>query len=93
VKIGEEHKDTPQSIYFPFSALPWLRQQIVRMLEEHDGSQRIAKMPKILAWATPGFSNSSNFHPILLSLLVITHQSATPKTEQRWQQLNVEQER
>jgi hypothetical protein len=71
VKIGEEHKDTQQSIYFPFSALPWLRQQIVRMLEEHDGSQRIPKMPKILSWATPGFSNSSNFHPILLSSLTL----------------------
>jgi hypothetical protein len=59
VKISEEHKVTKEhSVYFPFSALPWLRQQMVRMLEEHDGSQRIPKMPKILSWATPGFSNS-----------------------------------
>jgi hypothetical protein len=58
VNSGEHKVTTEQSIYFPFSALPWLRQQMVRMLEEHDGSQRIAKMPKILAWATPGFSNS-----------------------------------
>jgi hypothetical protein len=56
VKISEEH--TERCLYFPFSALPELRKQMVKMLEEHDGSQRIKESPKIPEWITRGFSNS-----------------------------------
>jgi hypothetical protein len=54
VQISEEHKDTEQSLYFIFLALPWLREQMVKILAEHDGSERIGEMPKIPKWATRG---------------------------------------
>jgi hypothetical protein len=54
VKVSEEH--TEQWLYIPFSALPELRQEIVDILEEHDGSQRIGEIPTIPEWATQGFS-------------------------------------
>jgi hypothetical protein len=50
VPISEEH--TEHQLYFPFSALPWLRQKMVKMLADHDGSERIGEMTKIPEWAT-----------------------------------------
>jgi hypothetical protein len=53
----EKHKHMEQQMYFPLWALPWLRQQMVKMLAEHDGSERIDEMPTVPEWATRGFSN------------------------------------
>jgi hypothetical protein len=43
VLICEGKKRKEQSLNFPFWALPWLRQQMVKMLAEHDGTQRTGK--------------------------------------------------
>jgi hypothetical protein len=61
VQNSEEHEEA--RLFFPFSALPWVREQIVKMLEEVelDGSKLIDKMPAIPEWATRGFSNSKIF--------------------------------
>jgi hypothetical protein len=61
VPTSEEQKDTEKSLYFPFWALPWLRQQMIEMLEEHDGSEQIGEMPTIPKWATRGFQNSNYY--------------------------------
>jgi hypothetical protein len=53
---AEEHKETTKKpLYFPFSAVPWLRQQMVKILAEQDGTERIDEMPTIPEWATRGF--------------------------------------
>jgi hypothetical protein len=50
VQTSEKHKKC--EVHFPFLALPWVREQIVKILAGHDGSEQIAKMPKIPEWAT-----------------------------------------
>jgi hypothetical protein len=77
VKTSEEHKE--QLIYLPFSALPELRQKIVEILEEHDGSQPIDEMPTIPEWAKRGFFNSK---------FSILDTSITPKINQLHRTLN-----
>jgi hypothetical protein len=53
---------TPKEpLHFPFWALPWLRQQMVKMLAEHDGNVRIYEMPLIREWATRGFPHFKIF--------------------------------
>jgi hypothetical protein len=54
VQTSEKHKKW--AVHFPFSALPWVREQMVKILPGHDGSERIKEMPKIPEWATRGFS-------------------------------------
>jgi hypothetical protein len=44
-------------LYLPFWALPELRQEMVQILEEHDGTELIEEMPKIPEWAAQGFLN------------------------------------
>jgi hypothetical protein len=44
-------------VYVPFSALPWLRKEMVEMLAEHDGSEQIGEMPTMPEWATEGLLN------------------------------------
>jgi hypothetical protein len=53
VPTCEEYEE--RAMYFPFSALPWLRQQIVEILVEHDGTEPIDEMPTIPEWTTRGF--------------------------------------
>jgi hypothetical protein len=72
-----------EPLHFPFSAFPWLRKQMVEMLEKHDGTERVNEMPNIREWATRGFSN-----PKALSNNLII-QSAAPNIEQQEKQLNV----
>jgi hypothetical protein len=55
MQTSNEHKE--REVRFPLWALPQLRQQIVKMLEEHDGSELMDKMPTIPEWATQGFLN------------------------------------
>jgi hypothetical protein len=59
VPNSEEHQE--KSLYCPCFALPELRQKMVKILVEHDGSERIDKMPKIPEWATSSFSANSKF--------------------------------
>jgi hypothetical protein len=66
VQTSEEHKE--KSLYLPFSALPKLRKGMVKILAEHDGSERIDEMPTIPEWATRGFL------PIQNLLTLFTHQ-------------------
>jgi hypothetical protein len=37
---------------FPLSALPWLRQKMVKISVENDGTKRIDKAPTIPKWVT-----------------------------------------
>jgi hypothetical protein len=76
----EEHKES--RLFFPFWALPWLRQQMVKILAEHDGSERIKEMPKIPEWATQGFSKFKNFIRIRILPLLINqlHQKLNMKS-------------
>jgi hypothetical protein len=90
VPTSEEDKHTEQKLYILISALPELRQQMVKILAEHGGSERIDEMPTIPEWATRGFSQIQNSRTI--NLFTFTHQSAAPKIEQQEQQPNVEQE-
>jgi hypothetical protein len=66
VPTSEKHKE--QQVHFPLWALPWLRQQMVTNLAEHDGSERIDEMPTMPEWAKQGFSHS-RFHQITLSFI------------------------
>jgi hypothetical protein len=69
----EEHKEWEQKVYFPFWALPWLRQQIVKILVEVelDGSEQIDEMPKIPEWAARGIFPNYKFSSNTLSLSLI----------------------
>jgi hypothetical protein len=51
VHTSEEPKEP---FCFPFSAFPWLRQQMVKILAEHDGRKQIDEMPTIPDWAKQG---------------------------------------
>jgi hypothetical protein len=66
-------KPKEKSLYLPCSALPELRKKMVKILAEHDGSERIDKMPKIPEW-TRGFSKFT----FILFTLIHHHQSAAP---------------
>jgi hypothetical protein len=56
VPTSEEHEES--RLFFPISALPWLRQQIVTILAGiESGSERIDEMPAIPEWAKQGFIN------------------------------------
>jgi glycerol uptake facilitator-like aquaporin len=48
------HKE--KELHLPLWALPWLGQQMVKILAEHDGTEPIDEMPTIPTWATRGFS-------------------------------------
>jgi hypothetical protein len=65
VSTSEEHKES--RLFFPFWALPWLRQQMVKIMAEHDGSERIKEMPKIPEWITRGLIqlkiSNTPYHP------------------------------
>jgi hypothetical protein len=54
VRTVQEHK--PKDVYFPLWALQWLRQQMVKMLMEHDGSEQIDEKPTMPEWAKRGFT-------------------------------------
>jgi hypothetical protein len=58
IQADQDSKQKEQQVYLPFSVLPKLRQQMVKMQAEDDGSEPIDEMPKIPEWATPGFSLS-----------------------------------
>jgi hypothetical protein len=54
VKTWEKHRE---AAHFPLWTLPQLRQQLATILAEHDGSERLDKMPTMPEWATEGFLN------------------------------------
>jgi hypothetical protein len=60
--------DTKREVRFSLWALPWLRQEMVKMLAEHDGTELVCNMPTIPEWATRGFFHSK-FSQILLLLI------------------------
>jgi hypothetical protein len=53
VKTRERHRE--KEAHFPLWTVPQLRQEMVKILEEHDGTQRIDEMPTIPEWAAQGF--------------------------------------
>jgi hypothetical protein len=78
VQTVQEHK--PKQVKIPIWALPWLRQQMAKILVKHDGSEPIGEMPTIPEWVTRGISNSSLITIILFTLTLI-HQSDAPNIE------------
>jgi hypothetical protein len=68
VSTSEEHKQREHDLYLPFWTLPWLRQKMIEMLAERDGTKRIAKMPTIPEWATRGFLSQNFLSSSSLSL-------------------------
>jgi hypothetical protein len=63
-------------------ALPELRQQMVKILAEHDGSEKIDKMQAIPERATRGFSKSKF---LLNYFFTLTHRSEDAPKQQEQQ--------